>query len=223
MMASSIINAVRRARFALLLAAPVLAAEAKVEADVGVSYFGLRGARFEAHPAPFFVDEGSKAAPFVAAGYAFSERFAVRASYHYLHDVKATAGYGHPPGVPGQVVLPVVVYGHYEDDVHLVGLAPELRWAPARKVVITVAPVLNWVASRGVARYSFVRTDPLALVAPIPDQRHDEAGFTFGGTIGAAWTIGERSALLLSYRYTDLDPSWDREAHILSGALRLKF
>lgn len=211
-----------RATFATAALSATVVAKAQFYVEAGVSFVGLADGRFERTPDAFFSDDGEEAAPFIAGGYSFSERFGMRASYHYIGDIKASAGYGHPPGMPDPV-LPVVVYGHYKDDVHLVGLAPELRWAATEKLKLTFSPMLNWVASRGVARYAYGATPPTTLLAPIPNRRHRDEGLTFGASIGMAWMIGERSTLSLSYQYTDLEPSWDRVAHLVSGALRWNF
>lgn len=200
-------------------AAATALAQPKFYAEAGLSYFALRSAQFEAAPAPLRVNEGSRAAPFIAAGYSFTERFGLRLSYHYVHDITATAAFPRQPGDPEEVELPVVVYGQYKDDVHLVGLAPEFRWSLAPAWQLTISPVLNWVESRGEVRYS----SSVPTFAAIPDRRVHDDGFTFGGSIGLEWTIAERAALSLSYQYTDLDPSFDREAHIFSGGVRWKF
>lgn len=202
-----------------LLSAAALRAETNFRAEAGVSYFALHGARFENQPAPLALDQdGGRWAPFVAGSYAFTERVGVRLSYHYVHNLSATAEYGYPPG-PGDVHPQVVTWGHYDDDIHLVTLAPQLKWAFNDRVSATVAPGLNWVASRGTVGYS-----TLNPAVTLPARRgRNESGLTLGAAAGLAWAVGEQGTFSLSYQWVDLDPSWNREAHVFSGGLGWQF
>lgn len=197
-----------------LLVVPVVAS-AKIQPEVGVSYFALRDTELERGSYPLWTDEPSETSPFVAATYEFNERFGLRLSYHYLDDVRTTTQLGSPPGSP----LAVVVWGHFNDDVHLFSAAPEFRWSLAPKLTFAIAPQLNWVASKGVVSYS--TNDPLVLlVAP---RKWDDDGVTLGGSARFLWSLGRRAALTLGYQYLDLDPSFGREAHVVSGGVQWSF
>lgn len=199
------------------LAVPAIAA---VELEVGASYLVPEGARLERSPRPLSVDEPERVAPFVAASYAFTDAFAVRFSYQFVDNLRATAQFGSPPGTPdGLPVIPIVVWGHYRDDVHIVALAPEFRASLRPNLTLGLAPQLNWVASRG--RISYATDYPLILLVA-PYDRNDE-GFTFGGAARLLWSLSGRTAVSLGYQYLDLEPSFDREAHVLSAGLLWKF
>ena len=86
-----------------LLVVPVVAS-AKIQPEVGVSYFALRDTELERGSYPLWTDEPSETSPFVAATYEFNERFGLRLSYHYLDDVRTTTQLGSPPGSPLAVV-----------------------------------------------------------------------------------------------------------------------
>src|SRR4051812_8819162 len=105
------------------LAATVLPA-AEFRPEVGASYFSFHDARYEGSQAPFQTDEPGQWAPYVAVTAGFSPHVGLRLAYHYVRDIEATVGYGSPPGT----LLPVVVYGHYRDTVHLLSLSPEFSW-----------------------------------------------------------------------------------------------
>lgn len=195
------------------------AAQTTFYAEAGVSYLALRDARFETAPDPLRTSGGkSEAAPFIAGGVSFTERFGLRLSYHYVDQINASAQFPSPPA-GGPITTPVVVWGYYQDEVHLVGLAPEFRWAAGPKLRFTIAPVLNWVASRGEVWYAAAN----AAVLPGPSRRPSDEDFTFGGSLGLEWSLTEHAAISLSYQYADLQPSFDREAHLISGALRWNF
>lgn len=195
--------------------AGVAAAAPAFHAELGASYFLLRNSDPQPGSHRLSVDEPEKLAPFVAGAYEFSERFSLRLSYHYLSDVSTVAELGSPPGSP----LAVVVWGHYDDDVHLVSAAPEFKWSLAPRLSLGVAPQLNWVASRGVV--SFSTHNPAVLLVG-PQRRHDD-GLTLGGAARLLWSIGKNSVVSLGYQYVDLDPSFGREAHVFSGGLLWRF
>ncbi len=202
-----------------LLLASTAAAESKIFAEAGVSYFALRGADFDGPNVLSASGGRNEVAPFVAAGYRFTETFALRLSYHHVNEIASTVQYGYPPATGGDVNIPMVVWGEHRDRVHVVGLAPELRWTLGDRLSATVSPALNWVASSGGVRYW---TNSPAITI-IPWRPHDDDALTFGGSLGLAYSLSERTGLSIAYQYADLDPSWGREAHIFSGALRLNF
>ena len=188
-------------------------------AEAGVSYLALREARFERTMDPLRTSGGrSEAAPFIAGGVSFSEHFGLRLSYHYVDEIDAVAEFPSPPW-GGPVTTPVVTWGYYEDEVHLVGLAPELRWAAGPKLRFTLAPTLNWVTSRGEVWYAA----PNATILPGPARRYGKEDFTFGGSVGLVWTLTDQAAVSVGYQYANLKPSFDRTAHIVSGAFRWNF
>jgi opacity protein-like surface antigen len=211
--------------FALSLLALLLSssafADAKLYAEAGLSHVVLRDARYEAYPSPLAVSEDRRqAAPFIAAGYSFNPLLGLRLSYHFIDDLSATTQFPHPPGPPGQPVIALVTWGHYRDDVHLLSLAPELKWPATGKLTFILAPALNWVASRGEVSYSFTGGIPFVPVLP---RGHRDSAFTFGGSVGAAWSVSTHVALSIAYQYADLEPSFERTAHVFSGALRWNF
>jgi hypothetical protein len=196
---------------------PIAAARPALEA--GASYFDLRDARFEPAPAPLQVLQSEhKVVPFIAATHAFNESFALRFSYQYLHDLTASAEFGSPPGDPPSP-LAVVVWGRYQDDVHVVSAAPEFRWSLRPRLNLSLAPQLNWVASRGTVAHS--STNALILLRA-PYRRNDD-GFTLGGSLRLAWSFRAHSALSLGYQYLDLEPSFDRKAHVYSAGWSWQF
>jgi hypothetical protein len=187
-------------------------------AEGGASYFVIRDARLEPAPDPLAVDEPRKVAPFVGVTYDMTDQIAFRFSYHYLSDVRTTVVFGSPPGSPPSP-LPIIIWGHYEDDVHLVTVAPEFKWRIGPTVTFSIAPQVNWVASRGVVSYS--TTNPLVLLLA-PRERDDE-GLTLGGSARIRWALGSRAAISLGYQYVDLDPSFGRKAHAFTGGLQWSF
>lgn len=188
------------------------------QVEAGATLFTFESGQFEPGPTPLVTDDPPEVAPYVAMTYGFTDQFGLRLAYHYLNDVRATVEFGSPPGFPPSP-LPVVVWGHYRDDVHVVSLAPEFSWSLSRAFTVTLGPQLNWVASRGTISYS---TNALALTLLAPRPQRDE-GFTAGGTARLNWSIGARTAITVGYHYLDLDPSFDRKAHAFSGGLQWKF
>jgi hypothetical protein len=201
----------------ILLTALALGASA-IQPEVGASYFELHNARFEPAPTPLSVDEPSKGAPFIAVTHDFTDRFGFRLSYHHVNNLRATAQFGSPPGSPPSP-LAVVVWGHYHDDVHLLSAAPEFKWSFSPKLTFAIAPQLSWVASRGVVSYSTTN----ALIQLIGPRKRHQDGFTLGGSARFLWSLGHRSAVSVGYQYVDLNPSFDREAHVFSGGVRWRF
>ncbi len=214
-------NIIRRLNLFLFAGAAwsACAADAGFYAEVGASYFSLHHARFERSPEPLQVRGGkARTAPFVSAGYSSGNLLGLRVTYHAIGDIESVAQFGSPPGQGQPVTTPVVVWGHYEDEVHLVTVAPEFTLRAGR-VKIHFAPEVNWVSSRGLATYS--SSDPtVSLVQP---QRRSEDGFTLGGALGVEYPVTERAAVSLTYHYTDLDPSFGRQAHVLSGGFKWAF
>jgi hypothetical protein len=204
--------------FCAALVNPLFAAPA-FHAEAGASAFFLRQhGPLEPGPAPLSVDCPTKVGPFLAGTVAFSDRFGLRLSYHRLDDVGTTAKFGGPPGLPPSP-LPVVVWGHYRDDVHLFSLRPEFKWRLGRALSAGLGPQLNWVESEGVISYS---TDSALILLMAPRERDDD-GFTLGGAARLDWTPGTRSSLSLTYQYIELGPSFHRRAHVLSAGIEWKF
>ena len=188
-------------------------------AEAGASAFFLRQhGPLEPGPAPLSVDNPTKVAPFLAGTFAFSERFGLRLSYHHLNDVETTAMFGSPPGLPPSP-LPIVVWGHYRDDLHLFSVMPEFKWRWNGALSVGLAPQLNWLESKGVISYS---TDS-ALILLMGPRARDDDGFTLGGAARLHWTLGTRASLSLTYQYSDLAPSFHRRAHVLSAGIEWKF
>lgn len=202
-----------------LIVATAAAQQNGFYAEVGASYLSLHGERFERSPASSQTLGGkARTAPFITAGYRVDGGLGVRLSYHAIGDIEAAAKFGSPPSQDGPVTTPVVVWGHYEDEVHLVTLAPEFSW-PRGKLTFSLAPEVNWVSSRG--RVTYTMEDP--TITAIPPRRHSENGFTLGGSIGVSYAIAERTSVSLTYHYTDLDPSFDRQAHVFSAGVKWAF
>lgn len=186
------------------------------QAEAGVSYFIFDDAQYDNRaPAPTSVDESDRAAPFVAATYAFTPQFGLRLSYQFVNNAEATAEYSQPPGS----LLPIVVWGNYRDDIHVVGLAPEFSFGLTQSISLALAPKLNWVASRG--RIAYMTNNPtVQLVGPM---RRNDDGFTLGASVRLTWAVGQRTSVNLGYEYVDLDPSFDRKAHVLSAGVAWRF
>jgi hypothetical protein len=198
----------------LLLAAP-LARALPLVPEVGVSYFWLRDARIASSSPVLAVDEPGRAAPYVALTYGVNARLGLRLSYHHIDDARTTSVLGSPPGA----LLPIVVWEHLRDDIHVASLAPEFTWPLGPTTLFAVAPQLNWVGSKGVVSYS--TDNPLVLLIG-PTSRRDD-GFTVGGSIRFRQALGTRAALSLGYQFVDLDPSFDRRAHVLTGGVSWRF
>lgn len=200
----------------LAVFAAVPAFGAGFQAEAGVSYFNFIDGQYERNP-PLALskDEPNRAAPFVAVSHAFTPRLALRLSYQFVNNARATIEHGSPPGS----MLPIVVFGHYRDDIHVVGLAPEFNFNLTPRFSFALAPKLNWVASRGMVAYS--TTDPLILL--VGPQSRSEHGFTAGGAARVQWSLGPRAAVTAGYEYSDLDPSFERKAHIFSAGLAWRF
>jgi opacity protein-like surface antigen len=203
--------------FCALSAFTAAYAQSKFYAEGGVSYFDLRGASFADSAASkvtaVHVDD-SAWAPFIAAGYSFSEHIGLRLSYQYVSDVRSEVDRTYTAGSGSYVVN-----ARYSDDLHVVALAPEFKWTISPKLTLSLSPELNWIAMREDMR---LHTDaPSITVVPRSSRTEDE--FTFGASAGVSWAINERSALTLAYKYVDLKPSWDRTANVVSAGLRWNF
>ena len=195
------------------LAAPVIASPT-IEPEAGVSYFVLRHTQIQPG-AVTSVDEPTATVPFVAVTGGFTDHFGLRLSYHYLRNVDTVTRYNVPPGS----LLQILVWGHYEDDVHLFSAAPEFKWSLAPRVMFAIAPEVNWVASKGMISYS---TNGAALTLVAPQTRNDH-GFTLGGSTRLVWSLGRHAAVALGYQYVDLDPSFGRVGHVFSGSVQWEF
>lgn len=205
--------------FLVLLLATAASAATRWSAEAGVSWFMVRGFDLGTEPGPLAVRETDRAAPFVAGRYAFTDRFGVKLAYDYVANADATAEYGYPPGQGGDVHTPVAIWGRYDIDLHVVSLAPEFTWPVNARLSVTLAPAVNWVASRAWVAYDTTLPNVLLVAA----HAENDDGFTLGANVGISWALSERAALTASYRYVDLNPSWHREAHVVSGGLRWTF
>src|SRR5262245_45110354 len=96
------------------LTAPRIAAAA-VELEAGARGLVLRHARYEASPPPLSVAESTHLAPYVAVVCPCVDWFAVRLSYLYADDLRATVVYGSLPGLPPPRPPTVLVQGYYRD------------------------------------------------------------------------------------------------------------
>ena len=200
------------------LVSPIFGATA-FHAEAGGSAFFLRQhGPLEPGRGPNSLENPEKSVPFVAVAMALSEAFALRLSYHALNDVETTAMFGSPPSDPSPP-LPVVVWGHYRDDVHLLTVTPEFKWRIHSALTLGAAPQLNWVKSDGVISYS---TNNALVLLQAPRERDDD-GFTLGATTRLSWAVGSRVSASLSYQYSDLGPSFHRRAHVVSAGLEWKF
>ena len=193
-------------------------ASSAIQPEIGVSYFVLRSTKLEPSPAALSVDEPTKFAPFVAVKCDATPWLGLRLSYHFLNDLHTIANNAVPTGLPLST-LPVTVENHYQDDVHLVSVAPEFTWSVAPQWTVAIAPQVNWVSSRGTISYS-TNSPLLSLVAP---RARNDDGFTLGGGGWVRWSPGARTTLSLGYHYLDLEPSFGREAHSFSGGVSWKF
>lgn len=230
----STINKICFGLCALLLGSPAFA-ESKFYAEAGVAYVALRGASYETGATPSLTlantvpgtplptstfailgEDKSTWAPFVSAGYHFSEHIGVRLGYHYVGNLNASVKSTLLVG--GDVVLGDVSL-RFNDEVHVLSFAPELRWPIADKLRLTFSPELNWVTSRG----EILATTSNPVINIVPRRARNEQELTFGASVGALWSLSDKCDLSLSYKYSDLKPSWGRAAHMLSGALRWNF
>ncbi len=218
----------------LLIASPVLA-QPKFYTEAGIDYVQLYGANYASEftqgisngstiagfPVPgstvrLLDDDKSAWAPSVAAGYTFSERVGLRLSYHYLGQL--SAGERISVLVGGDASLGDVLV-RFNDTVHLITLAPQFEWPITGRISIELAPELNWVASRG----EVLTTASNPSITVLPRRTRNEEGFSFGASIRAKWVFTEKWDLTLGYKYADLQPSWGRQAHLITAGLRLHF
>jgi hypothetical protein len=201
----------------IIFALPAAAAQG-ITLEAGMSYFMLRHEQLEFSPAPLTVDQPDRLAPFVGLRTALTDRFGLRASYQFVNNVRATAQFGYPPGNPSSP-LPIIVWGHYDDDLHIFSLAPEITWLVAPRLNVALSPQLNWVKSRGLVRYS---TDNALILLQAPRERSDD-GFTWGGAARFDWAFSAKSGLFATYQLIDLEPSFERQAHVISAGMSWKF
>jgi hypothetical protein len=196
----------------LMAAAP---AGAVIGLEAGYSHFKFRDSDPERDIGTRMVDEPSRGAPFIAGSMTLTERIGLRLSYHYIDDIRSTAELRLPEDWPATVS----VHGAYRDNVHLVTFAPEYGWSPRPGLLLAISPQLHWVNSRGHVSYSTNWPD---LVLPDPERRNRH-GFTLGisGRIGV--TLSERSAAFVGYGFSDLEPSFGRQAHVFSGGFSFAF
>lgn len=201
---------------ALAVAVPTFA-QSNYFAEAGVGYAGLSGARFPTGQilplADVDADDGAWA-PYLAAGYDFSERFALRASYTYLDGADATVTYRGNEGSTQYFLT-----NRYEGRGHLLSLAPEFKWRVTPAVVFSVAPELNWLY----LRESIATDTNMPHILVMADRVRSEEDLSLGGTASLQWAWSPAWTLAVRYRFVDLDPSWNRKAHVLSGGVIWRF
>jgi hypothetical protein len=204
--------------FRVLLLAPLFVhpcwSQPRLQWEAGASRFALTSSTFP-HPTPVsgtIKEDDAVWAPFVAADYSISQRLGLRLSYHYIDSV--TYAIEHPVEPQPSAWF---ISTRYTDDLHLLTLAPELKWALGNKTTISVAPQLNWIHVKQVFG-TFTNAPHVSVLPPV--KRTKEA-FTFGASAGVTWQLGRRWGLALRYSYLDLDPSWGRRSHVISGGVRL--
>ena len=218
----------------LLLCSTVLA-DAKFYAEAGVGYASVRGARFQSEA---FIDSSvillvpgtvpptatitsvsqdrSAASPFLALGYSLSERWSLRLSYRYLGDLSARVDYR---VIVGGDTFVGTYTTKFNDDVHIVSLAPEFTWPVASHLSLTISPELNWVVNDS----ELLSTTQSSSVIITPRLTRHESKFTFGASAACVWDWTETSSVVLRYQYADLKSSREREAHLVTGAVRWRF
>lgn len=152
----------------------------------------------------------------LAAGYTFSERFGVRLSYQNLG--RATTTFTSDVVIANDVIA-AAVHSRYSDQVEIVALAPEFRWAPRRNLTLVFTPEANWVRSD--AEIAVVTNHPAISVAPRSTRTRDE--ITLGGGVAGEWSVTAHLALVTRYQYVNLEPSWGRHAQIVTGTLQWRF
>jgi len=225
-----------------LVLSTVAFAESKFYADAGVSYVTLSGASYQDRSGLTVTsstktasgvngdnlnaimnlknEDRSTMAPFLAVGYSFSDWLEMRLSYQYIGHLTAQTesvtslipNAVYPPGVYANTYAT-----HYNDDVHLLSLAPEIEWPVADKLKLMFSPQLNWVLDRSEVQES-------AAFYPFGSSTaQTRQKFSLGASVGAMWSCSKRCDLTASYQYADLNPSRGRQANIFSGAVRWRF
>lgn len=202
---------------ALAAGATAVVAQPKFHVEAGASYLALREANFASNPSyPVAVvrNDRSAWAPYLAGGFSLTDWLGLRLSYHYVDGIESEVNRTFP-GDPSAYVI----NHRYSEDIHLLGLAPEFKWQASSALTLFVSPELNWVVVREDAR---AWTNAPAVTI-IPRTTRTEKDFTFGASAGGTWALSESWAVTLAYKYVDLNPSWDRRAHVISGGLRWSF
>lgn len=200
-----------------LFAVTAANAQSKFYAEAGVSYLDLRDATFPSNGSSSITSvsvDDSAWAPFIAAGYSFTQHLGLRFSYQYVNNVRSELDRTYSSGEDSYIVN-----SRYSDDLHVLALAPEFTWALTPKLSFSLSPEINWIAMR---EDMHSHTDAPSITV-VPQTSRTEEEFTFGASVGVSWALDERSALTLAYKYVDLKPSWDRTANVVSAGLRWKF
>ena len=206
-----------------------------VYTEAGVSYAALQGADYSSGiqaslatgsmvpgaPVPkstntIFAEDKSSWASDLAAGYAFSDRIGVRLDNPHLGKLPASAKA--TIIIVGDAALGDLSF-RFNDTVHVLSLAPEINWPLTGKFMLTMSRELNWVASRGEVLVSTTSTS----LTVVPWRERNEQEFSLGALAGVRYAFTERCDLNLGYKYSDLKPSWSREAHMISGGLKVNF
>lgn len=188
---------------------------AKLHVEAGASLLLLNDARLSSSLGSTVVREDDSAwAPFLAAGYAFSERWGLRLSYHYVDGVKAAMDTTLVAGTESYLIAT-----RLSDDIHIVSFGPEWRWPLSPALVLSASPTVSWVTVR--AETLTTSDAPHIMIVPRTLWTHDD--LTLGGGLGVAWQLSAAWAASLRYSYLDLEPSSDRSAHAISLGLRRNF
>lgn len=189
--------------------------------EAGTSHFALGHADLH-HPsaglAPVKVtlsETKSRWSPLLAVGAEFNSWFAARLSFQRLNNVTGSVVQEFAPEGSTRQYLAT----RSSEDVSVVTLSPEFRWKLAERLDAFVRADLAWVDSRGDVH---VDTN-LPHILVIPHTRRDDNEFTAGGSLGLDWHLSDTWSLAGSYQYVDLKPSFGRDAHVLSSALRYRF
>lgn len=167
-------------------------------------------------------EQRSKTFPELAAGYRFSDRFALRLSYQTVRDLTTeTVWWGEAYiGPPTLVALATPVFRTTtHDDIHVVGLAPELTLPLVGAFSMTFAPELNWVAVRSDVREVFETYAPEERLS----YSRSQDKFRLGVSAGVACALTDRAEIRLRYKYADFRGSFDRAAHETIASFRWKF
>jgi hypothetical protein len=226
-----------------LVFSTVAFAESKFYAEAGVSYVALSGASYQDRSGLTVTsstktasevngdnmnaimnlknEDRSTMAPFLAVGYSFSDWLGMRLSYQYIGHLTAQTE-SETSLIPNAIYPPGALANtfatHYNDDVHLLSLAPEIKWPVTDKLKLMFSPQLNWVLDR-----SEVQESAAFYPARFSSTAQTRQKLSLGALVGAMWSCSKRCDLTASYQYADLNPSRGRQANIFSGAVRWRF
>ncbi|ACB75773.1 hypothetical protein [Opitutus terrae] len=199
--------------FFVLAAACRLTAMPGPYVEAGVSYVRLSKADLPASSSFALTEvrhDRSAWSPFLAAGWDFSDRVGIRTSYRSVAGVDASTSYN-IVDTTGSYYL----RNRYSDDLHVITVAPEFTFRATPSLMLGVSPELNWVYAR-----QTTRTDSNApMILVLPYHTDSDSGLSLGGSAAMNWAWSPPWSVSLRYSWIDLDPSWNRRAHALSGAV----